>query len=102
MCIRDRMFVFRAEMATHLNIRTTHAERAVAICPTHRNGRLILARSLAHEVRDRLDRGFGAAMDKDELKKKLERARELHPSTQGLDELESRVDALGWWKGWGQ
>lgn len=97
-----QMFVFRAEMATHLNIQQTHAERAVAICPSHRNGRLILARCLAHEVRGRLDRGFGVAMDKDELKKKIERARELYPRTKGLDELERRVDALGWWKGWGQ
>lgn len=97
-----QMFVFRAEMATRLDIQTTHAERAVAICPTHRNGRLILARCLAHEVRGRLDHGFGASMDKDELKKKLERARALHPRTKGLDELERRVDELGWWKGWGR
>ena len=96
-----QIYVFRAEMATLLGAQRSHAERAVAICPTHRNGRLILARTLAYEVRGSLDRGMLATMDKDALKKKIERARELYPRTKGLDELERRVDELGWWKRWG-
>jgi hypothetical protein len=95
------MFVFRSEMATVAADQRQHAERAVRLCPTHRNGRLILARTLAREVQAGLDRGFVAALERAELKAKLERARELYPRTKGLDELQARVDKLAWWeRGW--
>lgn len=95
-----QMFVFRSEMATTADEQREHAERAVRICPTHRNGRLILARRLAREVQASLEQGFVAAFESVELKAKLERARELYPRTKGLDELEERVNELGWWERW--
>ncbi|MCA9624074.1 MAG: hypothetical protein KC731_33855, partial [Myxococcales bacterium] len=92
-----QMFVFRSEMAEDLDKQLALAERAVAICPSHRNGRLVLAQALARQVRLSLERGFVAALDHSALAAKLERARELYPRTRGLDELEERVKKLRWW-----
>ena len=98
-----QMFVFRSEVSTSAIVRRRWAERSLQICPSHRNGRLILASLLVHEVRDHLDRSplflMGAKMT--ELEAQLSRAEELYPRTRGLDDLKQRLaDAKekSWWR----
>jgi hypothetical protein len=93
-----QMMVFRSEMALSAPTRLSWAEEAVRICPTHRNGRLILARTLAAEVRDRLDTPFATQLDRKHMMRQVERARELYPRTGGLDDLQRRLEELPWWR----
>jgi hypothetical protein len=93
-----QMYVFRSEMATELDVQMKWAERSVAMCPTHRNGRLILARVLCNEVSSKLDQGITAMMERDELLKKLQRAHDLWPSNENIEPLRVRVERLHFWK----
>lgn len=97
-----QMYVFRSEIGSTSEERQRLVERSLAICPTHRNGRLILASLLVAEVRDRLDRAvmFMQGSDFHDLEVKLARAEELYPRTQGLDDLKARIAearARSWW-----
>ncbi len=93
-----QMYVFRSEMAVTLEDQLCWAERSVAVCPTHRNGRLILARLLCWDVRGRLDQGISANLAKDTLVANLDRAETLFPQTEGIEELRARIDRLRWWR----
>lgn len=92
-----QMYVFRSGMASEVDERIRLAERAVAVCPSHRNGRFVLAGLLCTEVRRRLDRGFWMMGDRAELERKLDRAAELNPDTKGLVTLRERLASLGGW-----
>jgi hypothetical protein len=97
-----QMYVFRSEIGTNAQERLRWAERSLEICPSHRNGRLILASLLVHEVRDRLDRSamFMQGSDFHDLESKLARADELYPRTRGLDDLKEKVAQArekSWW-----
>lgn len=97
-----QMFVFRSEMSTVVEDRRRWAEKSLQICPSHRNGRLILASLLVHEVRDRLDRAgmFMQGSDFMHLSEQLDRAQELYPRTRGLEELQERLKETrdkSWW-----
>jgi hypothetical protein len=97
-----QMYVFRSEISTSAEDRKRWAERSLELCPTHRNGRLILASLLVHEVRDRLDRSamFMQGSDFAELEAQLARARDLYPRARGLTDLEERVARArekSWW-----
>lgn len=97
-----QMYVFRSEIGATAEARQRWVERGLAICPSHRNGRLILASLIVHEVRDRLDRSvmFMQGSDFHDLETKLARAEELYPRTKGLDDLKARVAearARSWW-----
>jgi len=50
-----QMLVFRAEMGSVLAVRITDAERALRLCDTHRNARVILADLLAERANATLD-----------------------------------------------
>ncbi len=94
-----QMFVFRSEAATTSAEQRRLAERAVALCPSHRNGRLILATLLCNEVRDRVDRGLLLPVDRKRLLALVDRAEALYPRTSGLDELRVRLESSHWWGG---
>ncbi len=84
-----QQLVFRAEMEANASRQLELAERAIALCPTHRNGRLVLSDLLAlrasRTLRDapilgrkaQLERAYADAL----------RARELWPSTPRLIEV---------------
>ena len=94
-----QMFVFRSEAATTTAEQRRLAERAVALCPSHRNGRLILANLLCNEVSDRIDRGLLLPADRKRLLALVDRAETLYPRTRGLDELRVRLESSSWWGG---
>ncbi|HEY8430629.1 MAG TPA: hypothetical protein VIL20_19755 [Sandaracinaceae bacterium] len=92
-----QVFVFRAELATSFDGQLALAERAVAICPTHRNGRLVLADLLVERAMRTLDVAMpwaaGDALAKAE--KDVRRAEELFPLLKRLPEAKQRLKALG-------
>jgi hypothetical protein len=97
-----QMYVFRSEMASSKEEQLRLAERSLELCPSHRNGRLILASLLVHDVRDRLDKSgvFLQGSDLRELEIKLARAEELYPRTRGLDDVKQAVASArqrSWW-----
>jgi hypothetical protein len=91
------MLMFRSDCSTTLEEQRRHAERSVAICPPHKNGRITLANVLCHEVRNRLDRGLLPAAERATLLATLDRAQELWPDTKGVSELRQRLDRIAWW-----
>ncbi len=98
-----QLYVFRSQACTEVKDRRRWADRSLEICPSHRNGRLILANLLMQEVRNRVDRSppFLSAGDFDALEANLERAEKLYPRSHGLDALQRRVAELReqvWWR----
>jgi hypothetical protein len=90
------MFVFLAEVDTHMPRRLAMAERAVQICPTHRNGRLVLASALCDEAIDSM-RAMVVFARKDELERVqrlLERAESLYPQTSELAEAKVMLERV--------
>lgn len=92
-----QMFVFRAEVSQTFEGQIELAERAVALCPTHRNGRLVLADLLVERGVRALDVAMpwstGDAMSKAEAD--IKRAAELFPGLKRLSEAKQRLKALG-------
>lgn len=92
-----QMLVFRAEIAQSFDAQLALAERAVALCPTHRNGRLVLADLLVERSLRALDVAMpwatGDAVAKAE--KDVRRAAELFPMLKRLPEAKQRLKALG-------
>lgn len=76
-----QMFVFLAELEPSLSSRIALAERAVAICPTHRNGRLVLAsfcRERAVAIMEKMV-VFAPRTELERAEALLERAEAIHP-----------------------
>ncbi len=83
-----QMFVFLSEVERISAQRLLLAERAVKVCPTHRNGRVVLAAALCEQALEamRTMSLFAARRDIDFVEKLLERAESLHPQTTDLPE----------------
>jgi hypothetical protein len=100
-----QMYVFRSEMASNKDDQRRLAEKSLELCPSHRNGRLVLASLLVQRVRDRLDRNavFLAGSDLRELELEVARAEELYPRTRGLDDVKQAIASArqrsSWWGG---
>ncbi len=92
-----QMFVFRAEVAQTFDGQLALAERAVALCSTHRNGRLVLADLLIERGLRALDVAkpwaTGDALAK--AAKDVRRAAELFPQLKRLPEAKQRLKAMG-------
>ncbi|MEM1032037.1 MAG: hypothetical protein AAGN82_16935 [Myxococcota bacterium] len=86
-----QMFVFRSEMARPLARRIELAERAVTLCPSHRNGRFVLASLLCRDVKRQLDGGFWRVVDRAAMEATLDRAATLNPNARALDALRKRL-----------
>lgn len=92
-----QMLVFRAEVAQTFERQLELAERAVALCPTHRNGRLVLADLLTERGMRELDRAKPWATG-DALARAapdVRRAAELFPQLKRLPEAKQRMKAMG-------
>jgi hypothetical protein len=88
-----QMFVFLSDVETSFAGRLAHAERAVALCPTHRNGRLILAALLCEQAHTAM-RGMVLFARKDELERLdalLARAEALYPQSSELPDAKAML-----------
>jgi hypothetical protein len=88
-----QMFVFLAEVDSYAPRKLEMAERAVKVCPTHRNGRLVLASVLCDEAM-RAMRGMVIFARRDELERVealLQRAEALYPQTSELPEAKGML-----------
>jgi tetratricopeptide (TPR) repeat protein len=92
-----QLIVFRAEVARTFDQQIQIAERAIAICPTHRNGRLVLADLLVERAMNRLDAAMpwagGDALEK--AVSEVKRAIELFPNLKRLDDARARLKSMG-------
>ena len=91
-----QMLVFRAEMGTVLATRVADGERALRLCDTHRNARVILADLLAERASNTLDStgvlGRDAAMAK--ARTDLDRADQLWAGLPRVASLRKRLDQM--------
>jgi hypothetical protein len=88
-----QIYVFRVEMATHLGQKLELAERSVKLCPSHRNGRLVLASALCDKALNLLT-ATGWATPKanlDEAEALVTRAEELFPALKKLEDMKKRI-----------
>jgi len=82
-----QMYVFRSELSRGQE-RFTHVERALRLCPTHRNARVTLSGLLCEEALRLLQGGvFVGAAAKTEAKRHYERAKEMFPQQRKLEEV---------------
>lgn len=91
-----QMFVFLSEMNRHAPTKLALAERAVRICPTHRNGRLILASVLCDQAIETMG-GFGVFARKGEVERVeglLARAESLYPQSKELPEAKKMLEQV--------
>ena len=91
-----QMLVFRAEMGTVLATRLADVERALQLCDTHRNARVILADLLAERAANTLDStgvlGRDAAIAN--ARKDVDRADQLWPGLPRVASLRKRLDQM--------
>lgn len=94
-----QMLVFRAEMEPSFDDQLREAERAVATCQTHRNGRLVTAELLAQRAIRTIDRAplIGRARHIQKAAEDVRRARSLWdgPPIAQLTEAEARLRHVG-------
>lgn len=86
-----QMLVFRAEVAGTLRNQLALSERAVQVCPTHRNGRLFLADCLVERASSTMDRGVFLERKKlVQVHADLTRAESLYPQLKRLPKAKER------------
>ncbi|MGF1470057.1 MAG: hypothetical protein ACFCGT_28385, partial [Sandaracinaceae bacterium] len=92
-----QLYVFRAEVARSADEQMALAERALAICPTHRNGRAVLAEHLVARANEALDRApfwrTGDAMTA--AARDVRRAERLFPLLRSLEHAKARLRSMG-------
>jgi hypothetical protein len=91
-----QMFVFLAEVERTLPRKLEVAERAIKICPSHRNGRLVLASALCEEAMARM-RPMNArtpAAEIDRVAALVVRAESLYPQSSVLPEARRALEQL--------
>lgn len=92
-----QMYVFSAEVGATLEVQLRDAERAVALCPTHRNGSLILADLLVHRAMRALDTvtPWRESKTLDRAAADVRRAEALYPQLKRLPDAKLRLKAKG-------
>lgn len=90
-----QILVFRSEAELDRNKEWLLAERAVKVCPVHRNGRLILAYLLSDRAIVTLDRStiFSARADLAAANELVTRAEALFPQGQRTKDARAKLDA---------
>jgi hypothetical protein len=91
-----QMFVFMAEVELDAQKKLETAERAVVICPIHRNGRLVLASVLCDQAMEAM-RAMVLFARREELARVealLERVEALYPQTRDLPEAKGMLDRV--------
>ncbi len=95
-----QVFVFRSDAVRDKNEEWALAERAIRLCPTHRNGRLSVAHLLCNRAIARLgSTWFPAIGDVDAARADIARAEELFPQSNRLgpakQKLKEVTDRMG-------
>ncbi|WP_394822156.1 hypothetical protein [Pendulispora albinea] len=87
------MLVFRAETATTLGEQIAHAERALVICPSHRNAQIVLCSYLCRSAMDKMGRTTFFVGEKTlaEVESTLARAETMNPASKSLEEAKRRL-----------
>jgi hypothetical protein len=88
------MYVFLSDIATEPGWRLAHAERAVRICPTHRNGRLVLAALLCDQAMTSM-RTMVLVVRRAEIERVealVRRAEALYPASDDLKEAKAMLE----------
>lgn len=91
-----QMYVFLSDVDTGEGRRAMHAERAVKVCPTHRNGRLILAAALCDQAMASM-RTMVLFARRDELERVealVARAEKLYPQSSDLPEAKAMLERV--------
>jgi len=91
-----QMFVFLSEVESFASKKLAFAERAVSICPTHRNGRLVLAAVLCDRAIDAM-RGMQLIARKNDIERAagmIDRAEKLYPQATELPEAKSMLERV--------
>lgn len=89
-----QMFVFMSDVERAAVAKMALAERAVRLCPTHRNGRLVLASLLCDEAQAAV-RGAGLFTRRGQLDRAealVARAERLYPQSRDLPETRALLD----------
>jgi hypothetical protein len=91
-----QMFVFMAEVEAVLSRKLQSAERALVICPTHRNGRLVLAAALCEEALEgmRSMTLLTRQGELDRIEALVARAESLYPQTTALQEARAMLERV--------
>lgn len=88
-----QMYVFMVDTEPNPATKLALAERAVRVCPTHRNGRVVLASMLCDRAIDLLRQMMivKRSAHVDEAQAMIERAEKLYPQTRELDEAKKKL-----------
>jgi hypothetical protein len=90
-----QMFVFRSEAHQSVDRQLELAERGVKLCPTHRNGRLILAYLLCDRAKRMIDGPvWVSAGDCDRAAALIQRAETLYPDSKALPPAREKLDEV--------
>lgn len=91
------MYVFLSDVDRLLQQKVEYAERAVRVCPTHRNGRLTLASLLCDEAMTIMRSSMSVIVRKSQLERVealITRAEKLYPQTSELPEAKAMLDKV--------
>jgi hypothetical protein len=88
-----QMYVFMVDTEPNPAVKLALAERAVKICPTHRNGRVVLASMLCDRAIDLLREMQLVKRNRevDRAEAMIERAEKLYPQTRELEEAKKKL-----------
>ena len=88
-----QMYVFMVDTEPNPAVKLALAERAVKICPTHRNGRVVLASMLCDRAIDLLREMLIVKRNRevDRAEAMIERAEKLYPQTRELEEAKKKL-----------
>jgi hypothetical protein len=89
-----QMFVFLSDVERNAALKYELAERAVRVCPTHRNGRLVLATILCEQAQELL-RNMILFARRDQLERAealVARAETLYPQSSELPETKAMLE----------
>ncbi len=90
-----QIFVFRSECETDRVREWAFAERALGLCPSHRNGRLVMAHLCCDAAVRRLGATFlPPATEVDRAKREIARAEELFPQSKRLPEARAKLKEI--------
>lgn len=89
-----QMFVFLSESEKDRAREWANAERALRLCPSHRNGRLVMAHLCCHRAIVLADQTtlFTARADLTEAARLVERAEAIYPQSKSLQDAKKRVN----------
>jgi len=91
-----QMLVFRSELEPTLERQITVARRALAVCPSHRNGRLVMASYLCSEAIRILESQPAFFLRGDDWRRaeaKVKEAERIYPASSSLAKAKAKLDA---------